>query len=72
MEGLCPCGHEPTGSIVPVSWLVSSGILTTDETLKLISAFERIRPLLRSTFQMFLNFINKIMKTIMKSNKTVK
>ena len=19
MEGLCPCGHEPTGSIVPVS-----------------------------------------------------
>ena len=22
MEGLCPCGHEPTGSIVPVSWLV--------------------------------------------------
>ena len=23
MEGLCPCGHEPTGSIVPVSQLVS-------------------------------------------------
>ena len=23
MEGLCPCGHEPTGSIVPVSYLVS-------------------------------------------------
>ena len=23
MEGLCPCGHEPTGSIVPVSELVS-------------------------------------------------
>ena len=22
MEGLCPCGHEPTGSIVPVSELV--------------------------------------------------
>ena len=22
MEGLCPCGHEPTGSIVPVSQLV--------------------------------------------------
>ena len=21
MEGLCPCGHEPTGSIVPVSQL---------------------------------------------------
>ena len=20
MEGLCPCGHEPTGSIVPVSY----------------------------------------------------
>ena len=23
MEGLCPCGHEPTDSIVPVSELVS-------------------------------------------------
>ena len=23
MESLCPCGHEPTGSIVPVSSLVS-------------------------------------------------
>ena len=23
MEGLCPCGHEPTGSIVLVSELVS-------------------------------------------------
>ena len=22
MEGLCPCGHEPTGSIVPVSRLL--------------------------------------------------
>ena len=22
MEGLCPCGHEPTGSIVPVSQLL--------------------------------------------------
>ena len=22
MEGLCPCGHEPRGSIVPVSYLV--------------------------------------------------
>ena len=22
MEGLCPCVHEPTCSIVPVSWLV--------------------------------------------------
>ena len=22
MEGLCPCGHEPTVSIVPVSFLV--------------------------------------------------
>ena len=23
MEGLCPCGHEPAGSIVPMSELVS-------------------------------------------------
>ena len=22
MDGLCPCGHEPKCSIVPVSWLV--------------------------------------------------
>ena len=28
MEGLCPCGHEPTGSIVPVSELVSSYAIT--------------------------------------------
>ena len=21
MEGLCPCGHEPTGSIMPVSYI---------------------------------------------------
>ena len=27
MEGLCPCGHEPTGSIVPVSQLVSQLII---------------------------------------------
>ena len=27
MEGLCPCGHEPTGSIVPVSELVTYMIL---------------------------------------------
>ena len=26
MEGLCPCGHEPTGSIVPVS---QSGVIIT-------------------------------------------
>ena len=26
MEGLCPCGHEPTGSIVAVSQLVSYDI----------------------------------------------
>ena len=24
MEGLCPCGHEPTDSIVPVSYLVGA------------------------------------------------
>ena len=29
MEGLCPCGHEPTGSIVPVSSLVSLNIPQT-------------------------------------------
>ena len=27
MEGLCPCGHEPAGSIVPVSQLVSYNFL---------------------------------------------
>ena len=24
MEGLCPCGHEPTGSIVPVSTMYNT------------------------------------------------
>ena len=28
MEGLCPCGHEPTGSIVPVSQLVNYIVIT--------------------------------------------
>ena len=28
MEGLCPCGHEPAGSIVPVSYdSVENGVL---------------------------------------------
>ena len=36
MEGLCPCGHEPTGSIVgPTSELVSVLPVTLDLILKM-------------------------------------
>ena len=32
MEGLCPCGHEPTGSIVPVSYTAIELISHIQET----------------------------------------
>ena len=31
MEGLCPCGHEPMGSIVPVSQLVIQKLRSSTE-----------------------------------------
>ena len=34
MEGLCPCGHEPTGSIVPVSVSVSVYFIKLQEINK--------------------------------------
>ena len=43
--------------------LCNSGIQTTDERLELISAFERVRPLLRSTFQLQPWFLSLLWKT---------
>ena len=34
MEGLCPCGHEPAGSIVPVSQLVSYDLFLKNRKLQ--------------------------------------
>ena len=70
MEGLCPCGHEPAGSIVPVSYLVSLLIQNVDSDI--FNIILHISPCIKhDTLKYNINKMNTFMENLNLNNCSV-